>query len=520
MTYPKISCICPTRGRYDTLRESISFFILQDYPNKELIIFNNHPEPLIAHPKLIKHNIKVINAGDYSGLSMQKIYNDALKYVSEDSEYISIWDDDDMYFPWHISDNMEKLLLSNKLAIRPAGGYWQDIHNSTGIEYSIIKNNLEAGMIAKKELVFFDSNISDSKSEHYTHPHILWCSQADKNNQFIFNKEITAIYRWGYGKSYAHLQSVGPHKNNSDTGVGALLKPKSISSLFFDFLHKCHSMLCGSKICNFDDKNKSGFLSRLLKNNIYMYDHIDKYKVWLYWNDENKIPTFIKECFKSITDNTFAECVILNDSSLMAHNPPSYVANLNPVEKSEFIRVYFLNRYGGWWFDADTFVVGDLDKYYFQYLSKNESYFPSEYNVPGKITTPLLCSRPNGLIIRSAWLKINDFLSKLTPPYNLGWAKLNFVGILSSVDEYSYALGHHLITANDLVKWNYNNDKIKEWKFDTCDTNKIQIYLLHWSQIGAEVSWKIKDNPTLDDIAKTYPNLGILFNLSNKTYGE
>jgi glycosyltransferase involved in cell wall biosynthesis len=38
---PKISCICPTRGRFETLRESISFFLLQDYPNKELIIFKS-----------------------------------------------------------------------------------------------------------------------------------------------------------------------------------------------------------------------------------------------------------------------------------------------------------------------------------------------------------------------------------------------------------------------------------------------------------------------------------------------
>ena len=31
----KVTCMCPTRGRYELLRKSISYFLLQDYENKE-----------------------------------------------------------------------------------------------------------------------------------------------------------------------------------------------------------------------------------------------------------------------------------------------------------------------------------------------------------------------------------------------------------------------------------------------------------------------------------------------------
>ena len=49
---------------------------------------------------------------------------------------------------------------------------------------------------------------------------------------------------------------------------------------------------------------------------------------------------------------------------------------------------------------------------------------------------------------------------------------------------------------------------------------KLQIYLMHWSQIGAEVSWKInldKDGE-IDNLFKSYPNLEILFKKIHDSY--
>jgi hypothetical protein len=520
---PKVSCICPTRGRFETLRESISFFILQDYPNKEMIIFNNHSEPLEAHPKLAKHNIKVINAGDYAGQSMQKVYADCLKHVSEDSEYVAIWDDDDFYLPYHLSSGMEIISEKNALAVRSTGGYWQDNLNPQGDHYTIVKNTLEASMIVKKEFIFFNESNQNPTSQEYTHPHLPWMdkfSLIDKKT-FEYNSNITAVFRWHFENNYNHLQSSGPHNNNSDLGIGKILKPKDVSHLFYDLLKKIYLTITpDGKVRQITSDEKSKLYEKFVSYNLDLFGHIDKYKVWLYWNDENKIPIFIKECFRSIVENTFAKCVILNDNSLRTYNVPDYVWNLNSVEKSEFIRVYFLNKYGGWWFDADTYVVGDLDKHYFNHLINNECYFPSEYNVPGKITTPLLCSKPNGLIIRTAWNKVDTFLKASVVPYKLGWAKLNFVGILETADEYTYTLGWHFITANNLVKWNYNNDRITEWNFDNIDMSKLQIYILHWSQIGAEMSWKIDVNSQNDfyKIGESYPNLKTLFEKSNSKY--
>lgn len=514
---PKISCICPTRGRFGVLRESISFFLLQDYPNKELIIFNNHPEPIIPHPKLIKHNIKVINAGDYSGKSMELVYAHAMKYISDDADYVAVWDDDDMYFPWHLSDNISKLIDSGKSAIRAKYGYWQDVNNSMKDEFVIIRNTLEASMIAKRNSIFFNEVDKDKNSAEFTHPHTSWVVKVTNENGYTYNSRITANFRWNYGKKYSHLQSVGPHTNNDDTGKGGLLKPTEVSSLFYNFLSKVH-LITDEKdgVISINNKNKVELYEKISEADIHKFDHVDKYKVWLYWNS-NSVPTFLNLCFSSIIENTFADCVLLNDENIKQYNIPDVFWSLNPVERSEYIRVYFLHKYGGWWFDADTYVVGDLDEHYFKYLNNHETVFPWEYNVKGNMTTPIFSSKPNGLIINDAIKRVDEYFTKNKVR---GWAGANLEGIMKSVQVFKNAGEGYFFGLMDVAKYGYNNHCIAEWNFFDISPSKLQMIIFHWSQIGAEVSWKIKNNGEIskDDIINQYPNLKTLFDLTNRPY--
>ena len=87
---PKVTCLCATKGRFSALRQSVSFFLLQDYPNKELLIFNNSEVPINAHPKLAAQGVRVVNAGDYSDKDVATIYRDAKKHVSSDSKYVAV----------------------------------------------------------------------------------------------------------------------------------------------------------------------------------------------------------------------------------------------------------------------------------------------------------------------------------------------------------------------------------------------------------------------------------------------
>lgn len=517
MKHPKVSCICPTRGRFDTLREAVSFFLLQDYSNKELIVFNNHPTPIIPHPKLMKHNVKVINAGDYNGMSMQKIYADCLNYISEDAEYVAIWDDDDFYFPWHLSENMEKLLSSDKDAIRPFFGYWQDVNHSSFTEFTIISNTLEAGMIAKRDTIFFNDLQNDPTSPEYTHPHSYWVPKTEQSNKFVFNNTITAVYRWGYGKSYHHLQSAGPHRNTEETGEGQLLRPKGVRKLFYNFIEKVTLTTTEDrKVINLTKDLKVELLKKIITYNIHKYDHVDVYKAWVYWNDITP-PAFIKACHTSIIENTFAKVEILNDESIKSYNLPNNALSLHPVQRSDYLRIHLLYHYGGWWFDSDTYVVGDLDEHYFSYLTDNETVFPWEYNVKGNITTPLFSSKPYALIIREAYNNINNYLK--TDP-QIGWAGIGINGIMKAVDTYRYRGDWHFFGLPDIAVYGYNNGEIEKWNFDSISPSKLQMIIFHWSQIGAEMSYKINipNDGQLSDIAVAYPNLLPLVEKSKLSY--
>lgn len=514
---PKISCICPTRGRFETLRESISFFLLQDYSNKELIIFNNHPEPLIPHPKLAKHNIKIVNAGDYFGKSMELVYAHAMKHISEDAEYVAVWDDDDMYFPWHLSDNISKLISSEKNAIRAYYGYWQDINNASKEEFTIIRNTLEASMIAKKGTIFFNEDAKDKSHPEFIHPHTSWVVNATNRDQYVYNNRITANFRWNYGKKYAHLQSVGPHLNLEDSGNGRLLKPTSVSGLFYNLLNKVYLTTDEKNgiIC-FDDKTKTEFYSSLLKADIYKFDHIEKYKVWMYWHLPAP-PTFIQLCQESIKDNTFSEVVVLTDESIKKYNLPDFVWSLQPVQRSDYIRIHLLHNHGGWWFDSDTFVVGDLDEYYLKYLNNHETVFPWEYNVKGNMTTPIFSSKPYSIIIRQAMKNLEEYF-KTNP--NIGWSGIGINGIMKAIEMLKNRGDGYFFGLPDIATFGYNNHLISDWNFSKISPTKLQMIIFHWSQIGAEVSSNINSSAKVspEDIGNKYPNLKHLFEASKQPY--
>ena len=513
----KVTCICPTRGRFNVLREAVSFFLLQDYTNKELIIFNNHPEPIVPHPKLIKHNVRVINAGDYTGKSMETVYAHALKYVSSDTEYVAVWDDDDMYLPWHLSDNISKLSASNKKAIRASYGYWQDISNSTKDEFTVIRNTLEASMIAKKGYIFFNEDDKDKKHPEFTHPHTSWVVKTTQEDGYLYNNRITGIFRWNYGKRYHHLQSVGPHLNNEETGKNQLLKPIEVSHLFYNFLQKVYLTTEEKNgIVCLTTESKAELYKSILKANVDKFDHIDKYKVWLYW-DKPDIPTFIQLCQTSIKENTFAEVVVLNDDTLKSYNLPSYIQSLAPVQRSDYIRVHFLHYYGGWWFDSDTYIVGDLDEYYFKYLINHETVFPWEGNVPGNMTTPVFSSKPYSIIIQQALKNINDYF-KTNP--DIGWSGIGVNGIMKAVDMLKHRGEGYFFGLPDIAVFGYNNHLLPYWNFNNITTKKLHMIIFHWSQVGAELSYKIKSNETVSqkDISDVYPNLTPLFELRYCSY--
>jgi glycosyltransferase involved in cell wall biosynthesis len=83
------------------LTEAISCFLEQDYPNRELIILNNHPVPLVCDLP----QVTVYNEPGYASLGDCR--NRLLELAN--GKLVRTWDDDDLYMPWAISQGVENI---------------------------------------------------------------------------------------------------------------------------------------------------------------------------------------------------------------------------------------------------------------------------------------------------------------------------------------------------------------------------------------------------------------------------
>ena len=104
---PLISCICPTfgrpPGRQHLIEEAIQSFLLQDYPNKELIVLNDCPgQELVCHAP----GVRIVNVSErFPSLGDKRNAGVALAR----GELIATWDDDDISLPWRLSLSYEML---------------------------------------------------------------------------------------------------------------------------------------------------------------------------------------------------------------------------------------------------------------------------------------------------------------------------------------------------------------------------------------------------------------------------
>jgi glycosyltransferase involved in cell wall biosynthesis len=101
----RVSCLMPTFGRASFLAHAIDCFLVQDYPNAELVIVDDSPES--AEPIVPQHkSIMYIRLRPRRSIGVKR--NLAAEAASGD--YLMSWDDDDWSSPRRISHQVAPLL--------------------------------------------------------------------------------------------------------------------------------------------------------------------------------------------------------------------------------------------------------------------------------------------------------------------------------------------------------------------------------------------------------------------------
>lgn len=227
MKKPLVSCLTATHGRYKVLCEAVGCFLKQDYENKELIILNNHKIPLVASLP----QVRIVNEPKYATLG------DCRTRLLElaDGEYVRTWDDDDLYYPWAISQGVEN--IRDKVAFKPHVS-WDMRH---GKDYFLGDNVYEAAMTCRTDFVRKYGYQPTGGDEH--HPMLIaiegegGCQRAKVRPSYCY-RWSSGLYRISgtMGSGTVEERTKNWMKANDDHGYSEPIVPADIQHYIDDII--------------------------------------------------------------------------------------------------------------------------------------------------------------------------------------------------------------------------------------------------------------------------------------------
>ena len=183
---PLVSCLMATHGRFREVCGAVVDFLQQDYPERELIILNNHPMPLAMPEGMEDSRVRIINEPGHPTLGDCRI-----RLLQEaKGEFVRTWDDDDVYLPWTISQGVAH--IGNEIAFKPRHS-WFDCENG-GVRLE--DNVFEAAMLTRADFVREHSYQPTAGDEHHT---LVQAIEERGLKRREFGVWASYVYRWGYG---------------------------------------------------------------------------------------------------------------------------------------------------------------------------------------------------------------------------------------------------------------------------------------------------------------------------------
>ena len=177
-----------------------------------------------------------------------------------------------------------------------------------------------------------------------------------------------------------------------------------------------------------------------IRSNISLYEY-NKYvpyktslipkNIYTYW-DNKRIPSIVQQCIKSWKHHNPTYTIHLihtdnlstyMDSSLL---PNSYTNQL----KSDLIRLYILEKYGGIWMDASIYVNGSLDWIHGYQVKEHSEFVGYRLKMYETISTPVveswfLATIPNSQFMRDWKNKFFEITTYPSPIEYVDMLKLN-----------------------------------------------------------------------------------------------
>ena len=213
MSRPKVSCLCPTWGRINTLGEAVDSFLRQTYTPRELLIMNDAPIRILNLEGVAVDKVATLDGGGghwriAPGVDIL-IMNNPRPFETLGHKYnallelatgaiIAHWEDDDLWFPHHIDYAVHRLLANpdmyctkNDMAfvLEKYGSNWR----WSGYGCSVYESQMVFWRAPARKIRYSESNFAQSRT----------LLNAFANNGFLDHRQdaqwITYIFRWDAG---------------------------------------------------------------------------------------------------------------------------------------------------------------------------------------------------------------------------------------------------------------------------------------------------------------------------------
>lgn len=189
----KVAVITATAGRHRCIERSVRFFLDQDYADCYQLIFQNSPTEQrlntnIPHGKIILVNQSWNSENGQPYKNLGEIYRDAVKHLLPETDVVSMFDDDDIFLPNHISEGVKGLLRCGKTAYKPQYSYYKDRGR-----FVKMVNTFEPSIFVKTEHI-----LKYGFSDKTTEQHLQWVDALIANNDICSDPDgpSTLIYDW------------------------------------------------------------------------------------------------------------------------------------------------------------------------------------------------------------------------------------------------------------------------------------------------------------------------------------
>lgn len=229
--WPAVTCLCPTYGRYEHLRDALACFQAQAYPGPlYLLISNDAPVPIgTSEPHVEIYNRE--KRFETLGHKRQAL----LRWAQ--TPIVAHWDDDDIYLPWHVRRSVEALLEANAGCVKSKGAWYvtgprEDLHNHGEPHHNVFEGTMVFRRQEALDIGGYDLTHSGQAKA------LLRRFKREGRLHKIEDKAgrgVSYCYRWG--NDVGHISGIGNEpdaadrhaRRNQDWGDGEPLTPRDLT---------------------------------------------------------------------------------------------------------------------------------------------------------------------------------------------------------------------------------------------------------------------------------------------------